>query len=385
MSFTGSIQKLSLVTRSTDWRLSFVPFIIGCVYLWIYIFNVPLESGSLKLFFFSLMTTFGFASLGYFINEFFDKKTDKAAGKINKLSLLKPGQQFFLFVSCLLITFVPWLWLPADSITWLLISAELILFLLYSLPFPRLKSVPYLSGFVDSFYAYVVPLTLSFYTYRLYSGAELHGFIFLFAAAVFFIGYRNITVHHINDIFKDKLSGNVTLPQKAGVFKTNLVVILSLLYEVFFIILFSLYLSFESPLFTLWILFYVVFIFVRTVKLKININYIVIEPVRQITDPAYQIIFPLFTIFLLIVSDWKWLILLPAHILILTPLYIFKPLINLFKWLYLNTVIIFSVYVRAFLSATVNYPIYFLFLLFRIDLKKENKSAIEYLKHKIRK
>ena len=111
------LHRLSTITRARDWRLSFVPFIMGCVYLWLWGFGLPFTIEIIWLTFLSLVTTVGFASLGYFINEFFDKESDARAGKINKLAHLSPGIQIFIFSLVLALTLLPWIWLPSTKIT----------------------------------------------------------------------------------------------------------------------------------------------------------------------------------------------------------------------------------------------------------------------------
>ncbi len=387
MSIRASIQKLLLVTRSKDWRVSFVPFIIGCVYLWLYIFKIPFQSSSLKLFLFSLITTFGFASFGYFINEYFDKTTDIAAGKINKLSLLTQPQQILLFTASFLVTFLPWIWLPSDKISWLLIYLEISLFFLYSLPFPRFKTVPYLSGFIDASYAYFIPLILSFYTYTMYANTSFTPFLSFFSLSVFFIGYRNILIHHVNDIFKDQLSGTVTLPQKIGPKKTNQLIILLLICEVIFTIISSALVAFENSLFFVWIIFYILFIFIRLKQynFKIRIEYVAVEPVRHLTDLAYQISFPLINLLLLIYMDWRWILLLPFHFVLLIPAFFKDKIFESLVFLWSNFTSHFLYPCRLTFSRIINYPIYYFFLFFGVNLIKENKSAFSYLKSRLRK
>ena len=387
MNLRVSIQKLSLVTRSNDWRVSFVPFIIGCVYLWFYIFKIPFQRSSLIIFLFSLITTFGFASLGYFINEFFDKYTDKIAGKVNKLSLLTSQQQVFLFLASLLVTFLPWIWLPFDAISVLLICMEVSLFLMYSLPYPRLKNVPYLSGFIDASYAYLLPLLLSFYTYTLYANAFFTPFIFFFSLSVFFIGYRNILIHHINDIFKDQLSGTFTLPQMIGPRKTNQLIILLLICEVILVLISSALVALENPLFVVWIIFYILFILIRLKQynFKIRKEYVAIESVRHLTDLAYQIGFPLVNLVLIIYMDWLWIVLLPFHFVLLIPTFFKDKIFEGLVFLLSNFMAHFLYPCRLAFSRIVNYLIHYFFLLFGVNLIKENKSAFSYFKSRLKK
>lgn len=378
------IERINAISRAKDWRLSFVPFITGCVYLWLFYFNISLDTQSFILFLLSLTTTFGFASLGYFINEFFDKASDKKAGKHNKLSVLKPRHQFLLFFSTLLLTFLPWIFLPSNTITYILIACELSLFLLYSLPFPRLKVVPLVSNIIDAAYAYVVPLVLSFYTYSLFAQSPLDSFIFFFAFAAFIIGFRNILIHQINDVLSDQKAGIENLPIKLGVYNSNILLKMLLVLEFVSVNIFTMLIVLRAPEFILWWAFYLIYVLYKLYhsRYKFSSLYFSIQQDRHITDPTYQISFPLIALIVLISIDWKWCILIPMQVLILTPATIFQPLLKFWKWFYLKMIIFVTVHVRHALSMSVNYPIYYAFLLFGVDLIKEKKSALEFLKSK---
>jgi len=384
-----SAGKILQLTRAKDWRLSFVPFIIGCVYLWLWWFKIPLTGSSLLLFLLSFITTFGFAALGYFINEFFDKAIDARAGKANRLATLPYIYQALLFIACMVVTFLPWLWLPKNKNTFLLLGAELLLFLLYSLPFPRLKAVPLISGFIDSGYAYVLPLVLSFYTYSLFTGNTNLQMIYWLAAAVFFIGFRNITIHHVNDIFKDMRAHSRTLPQLLGVTATNYLLLILFAQEILLIVIWTVLLALQQPLFWAWLLIYPVVIILRyrSIAGQFQFNFISIEPVRHLTDPLYQYVFPAFTLLLAITVDYKWMLLVPFHIaLLLTP-----PMRTIateiiywrsvsFKYAAIRT---FTAIVIVPTGAAVNYTIYFLFRAFGVNLRKQNLSALSFIKKKL--
>lgn len=384
MSFVNKIQQLNSISRAGDWRLSFIPFIIGCVYLWLFYFDISLSTESFYLFILSIVTSFGFASLGYFINEFFDKKSDLKAGKINKLAYLKPLYQLLIFIATLSVTLLPWIKLPADEFSVGLIITELSLFLIYSLPFPRLKEVPVLSNIIDAAYAYLIPLLLAFHTYSLFAGKGFDVFILVFSIPVLFIGFRNILIHQINDVFKDRRSGINTLPRVLGVSQSTLLLKILLLLEFTGVLVFSIVLSINYPVFWIWLCFYVVYFIYRFFKTLPSFSsvYFPIESARHISDRLYQIWFPLFTLAFLLTKDWQWFFIIPVHLLLLTPYYIFKPILQYSKKTYHLLVVFFTVYLRHFISLCINYPIYLLFLLFGVNLTREKKSALEYLKDK---
>lgn len=383
------VNKILLLTRAKDWRLSFVPFIIGCVYLWLWWFQINFSAAAALLFSLSFVTTVGFASLGYFINEFFDKKIDSKVGKINMLGELPALHQAALFLGCVALTFLPWIWLPKDLTTLTLIGIEVVLFLIYSLPFPRLKNAPFVSGFIDSGYAYVIPLALSFYTYALFASATVPCIIYLLIVLMFLIGFRNITIHHVNDIFKDIRSGTRTLPQAIGVDKTNKLIAVLLLSELFVVIVWSIQITWIKPLFFLWVISFVVFLFFRAQFLfpSTQFKYLSIEPLRHLTDPVYQYVFPAICLVLAITVDLKWIVIAPFHF----ALFLTKPM-QVIAWetVYWKTIQLKYAGIRMFTtlvivpsSLIVNYSIFFIFLLIGINLRKEKKSALMVLKEKI--
>lgn len=381
------INKIHLASRADDWRFSFVPFIIGCVYLWLFYFDITFSLDALVLIVLSLTTTFGFAALGYFINEYFDQDADLKAFKINKLSLLKAQQQLLLFSVIIALTFLPWLKLPFTHYTLILISFEIGLFFVYSFPFPRLKNSPVAAPLIDAAYAYVTPLILSYYTYTLFISVDFDFTIFPLLAAVFFIGLRNILIHHVNDIFKDKRSGQKTLPQILGIQRTSLLILFFLLHEFIFMVLFTFLFTQKKTTFLLWLLFYPLWMIFRWFQLKPHETwtYFSIRKLRHLTDFAYQFWLPLLALILLVIQDFKWLILIPFHLLILVE----KNILN-DAWNYLIYQIAPAIkrsyhwvrgkWIRPAISIIINYPIYFFFLLFGVNLAKEKKSAWQYLK-----
>ncbi|MBL7777701.1 MAG: UbiA family prenyltransferase [Chitinophagales bacterium] len=377
------LHKLSYVTRASDWRLSFVPFIMGTVYVYLGWFQIPFTSQTVWLTFLSLVTTVGFSSLGYFINEYFDKASDAKAGKLNKLAYMPSSAQFGIFIGSLLLTFFPWIWLPSTFFSWCLITTQVSLFLMYSLPFSRFKEHTYLSLIIDASYAYVVPLWLSFYTFSLIAGQPGSPLWFhLFSAAVFFVGIRNIVVHQIKDVFRDARLGLNFLPLRLGVNATRVALHTLLVYECFFMFLFMVAFVYEKPPF-------IILFFFCAVGFMLQVNSIFVaksENWREgfFANRIYQYAFPLGALTLLSTTDLKWLIIVvPLHLLLLFPpsyvsaasdftCYVFHKL----KSALVHVVV---TYFRHLLSMAINYPIYLFFKLIGIDLIKENKTAADVL------
>ncbi|MCF8429590.1 MAG: UbiA family prenyltransferase [Bacteroidia bacterium] len=384
MQFTfQKYRSLLIATRAKDWRFSFIPQIFGNLYLWLILFDIPFSISSILLLILSFLTSFGFAALGYFINEFFDKEDDENSNKVNKLKLVSSVNQFCLFVLILLFTFLPWLYLPFNNISIVLISTQITLFILYCVPPIRFKKNAYLAVILDALYAYTIPLLLSYYTYFLFVSSNTIYFSFLIAYSflLFIAGFRNIIIHYINDIFKDKLSGTITLPRIIGVRKTNALLKFLLYSELFLCTYVILLVALKQKI--LYLLFFVVFYLIyKAIKQSRNLkdNIIVNRSIRHIPDLYYQVYAPAIILFTLVFYNVNWLILLPIHIALFVPLFRFHPIVSWFQRINFK---LFYIWLRQLLSWIVNYTIFFFFLLIGVNLKIRKISALGYLKIKL--
>lgn len=377
------LQRISDSSRSRDWRLSLLPFIMGCVYLWIWHFGLPWESRTVLLVLLSLVTAAGFASMGYFINEFFDQRHDALAGKANRITPLGTGQRLGLLFLAVAAAFAPWLWLPADGVSWLIIASQVGFFLVYSLPFPRLKAVPIASNLVDMGYAYLLPLLLSFRTYMLFAGGEATSWLWPLMIAVALIGLRNILIHQVNDLFNDRRAGMKTLPQLIGTKGVAIALITLIVFEIVAFLLFGLLLADDHIWMSLLPSMFAIFCVGRVFLLrkKLSLRFIPLEPTRHLTDPFHQLIFPVIFLAALAITDVRWLMLLPFHAALLTPAHVFSEIFARSReaWWWADRQ---RPVARAAISASVNYPIYWLFRLFGVDLVREGKSATGFIRSK---
>ena len=369
------------VLRAKDWRYSTLPFVTGCLYLFVFLFDLSFEKETLLFLCSFIVSAIGFACSGYLINEFFDIESDTQAGKDNKLSRLSGIKISALFIISFILLFIPWIWLPSDPVSWILIFSELTLLLMYSIPYPRLKNIYWISGSIDSLYAYVIPLLLAFHTNSIYSGKTMDAVIFLFLLAIFFFGFRNILIHQLRDSIHDSKAGIMTLPQKLGAKKTNLFLTASMLLEVFFFCFFSVLLSIAHPVFILWTAVFagiIVFNFLTKQATDKELHSTDISK-YSFTDIAYQLWFPLFNIFLLIYQDWRWVFLLPLHIILLIPRFRLEVVYFLTEKVFVKIKIAWHFIVLHFISRPANYIIYYFFKLFNVDLRKKNMSAFSFL------
>lgn len=382
-----SVNQLLRATRPGDWMQSFVPFVMGCVYLWLWWFNFRFTEETLRVIFLSLLTTVGFAALGYFINEYFDKESDARSGKVNKLAWLPAWAHGLIFSGILLCTFLPWKWLPADRLSYTLIFLQVILFLLYSMPFPRLKETVYAALVVDSLYAYTVPLLLSFHTFSLLAGKEQYPVWFwLLLAAVSFIGLRNIITHQIRDVYKDAVAGYTTLPMVAGVEGTIAWQQVVFAYEVFLMALTLLVLGAGYAMWLLVLLLYGWYawrVFTRNGKTATPAH------MFQEMNKAYNLVMPLVVLFFLGIRwPYAWMVLV-IHAGMLVPVHVWHGTCSVVVPLLVKLRVAIHQFMvtdmRHALSMCINYPVYGLFLIMGVDLKKEGISAFDYLRKKFGK
>jgi|GEM_PF-960367 4-hydroxybenzoate polyprenyltransferase len=375
-------------SRFKDWRYSFIPNIFGNIYLWLFLFNIPVSIRAISLLFCSLITSIGFAALGYFINEYFDKEDDSLAGKPNKLLLLKHSLQYWLLLIILAFAFTPWIFLPKDNFTYALMLSQLVLFLLYSAPPFRLKKNWLIATIIDALYAYVFPFILSSYTYYLFSPEIPHvsaSYLvwITYVIILFFVGVRNITIHNINDIFNDKKIGISTLPRRLGVNKTDTCLRTSIYIELLLSAVLCCLLFTQSMLLGCG----VILVFYQMLNYQKNLSVLptkklVNQSLRHTPDYLFQFLFPVLFLSNLVFHEPLWSFLIILHVLLFIPTSTYKPLISFLIRLKIRFHKL-RIELKHILSLVINYSIYFGFLLFGVNLIKERKSAWQYIKNKL--
>lgn len=363
------IKDLYQYSRAKYWFKSFIPMILGLCYIWILFLDISLDWNLffiLSMFFISIL---GIASLGYLINDYFDINYDKIGGKKNNLADLKQSEILLLFIITIAIAFIPWVWIPLNNTIIILLIVEVLLFILYSSPVLRLKEVWYLSGIVDALYAYVIiPILITSSLFSLISEDRISVLVLLFASLSFFIiGLRNILLHQLNDVAADKAVGVLTLPLRLGEVISERIIYTLLVIEMsFYILTLLLFCLFSNSLSILFLLAYICYA-LNKVRNKDSRRRSIFS--ESFPNLFYQKIIPIITLLILIFSNYYWIFIFIIHIVLFID---FKSDLT-----FLRKRLQFSK-VKSF----INYLIYYLFLLFCINLKKENKSAFEYFKSK---
>lgn len=387
MSDNSSTKNVNYYTllRAKDWRYSVLPFVAGSLYLSMLLFGFSFNLDTLLFIVAFLISSVGFAATGYLINDFFDIRSDAKAGKENKLKNFSKPKIFFFFFLSFSVLFIPWIWLPVDSIIVTLIFLEIVLLLVYSLPFTRLKNVYWLSVIIDSLYAYVIPLILAVYTSGVFAEKPVNIEFLPLVLSMFVFGFRNIFIHQLRDINYDIKAGIVTLPQKFNIRETNNYLMTSVILEVLFFVSFCILTGIKQPAFFIWLFVYSVILLFKILKTKKNHTALSVDIKYSLSDVAYYLWFPLFNSILLIYTDWRWLIILPFHIALLIPRFRLEFIYFLFEklWLKLKAGYHF-IFLNCF-SRPVNYMIYYSFKLFNVDLRKKNMSASAFIQTLLKK
>lgn len=81
----------------------------------------------------------GIAGFGHLVNDYFDRETDRLSGAPNLVADQAAGSLMAKTAAVLALAWLPWLWLPTNSVILSLLILEFVLFVLYSMPVVRLK------------------------------------------------------------------------------------------------------------------------------------------------------------------------------------------------------------------------------------------------------
>ena len=203
---------------SKPWQYK-VPLLISFPYFMIKTGDVD-SSTFLYAILAAFATTIGFAGVGYVTNDLSDRKKDLLANKENTLTQLSPWAIRGILTLCILVALLPWIYLPWDNYSLLLIGVEFALFYFYAFPPFRLKERGILGLITDALYAHVVPAVLASWTFYLVIGKTYDQFdLFVLVLIIwqFFSGIRNILSHQMKDYSNDLNSGTNTWVTKQGI------------------------------------------------------------------------------------------------------------------------------------------------------------------------
>jgi 4-hydroxybenzoate polyprenyltransferase len=373
--------------RADDWWASKASLLMGFVYLFALWFHIPFDR-FLPLAFFSILVIAGFASFGYLINDLFDEEKDRLAGKKNFILDKPVVYQLGLATVSISLIIVPWFFLPAERLSYILIGIELSLFLLYSIPPFRLKERGAGGLIVDSLYAHAVPVLLAAYTFFLASfyQSAFPAFLLLFIWQLL-CGVRNILIHQLEDKSADEQSQTKTYASAVATRKVFQLLQLAIMGELLLCLTFFSILALDNSWLWLCAASVLVLCFRKTFwYIHLTKEDLPEPPLRYFPNSVYEKWLPTLYLIMLSFSNVYFVILLFLHVtlfssdLYLKIIQIVMRIGNGMPLGYFQYHIL--VPIRIFISKVVNHLIYYILLIMGINLKKENMSATDYFKKK---
>jgi glycosyltransferase involved in cell wall biosynthesis/4-hydroxybenzoate polyprenyltransferase len=155
------------------------------------------------------------AAYGYLINDCFDIEDDRRAGKPNAMADKRPWVRFCLCLAAAAASFVPVVWVHANSLLFGLLILNLLLPTLYSVPPVRLKTRGLWGAVADAGAARAVPTASMIIGAALPLGvpaALLTGAI----GSAFLSGFRGIVTHQVLDYAADSTANAATFVRRLG-------------------------------------------------------------------------------------------------------------------------------------------------------------------------
>jgi 4-hydroxybenzoate polyprenyltransferase len=367
--------------RIEDWWQSKAALMMGMVYLFTSWFAISIDEFP-RLAILSIATISGFASFGYLINDLFDIQKDKQAGKKNFLA----GKPFPVIILLFLLSFsfllLPWRYLPFDNLSAGLVITEIVLFVIYSLPPLRLKERGIAGVAVDAVYAHALPVVLISYTYSLAGGKEFPILpVSLLCIWQGLNGLRNILLHQYSDIHSDKKSDVKTFVATLSDDAFENAILYLIIPELVFGLLFFGFISFDNPAFAFCA---ITIVAVASVAFglfrKKGIEKFLSSTWQFFPNNIYEKWLPPCNLLILAQGHPAFYVVLLLHLAVFNLDFYtqtFKTLFPLFRDGAVHGIILPG---RKAGSFIINHFIYFLLLIFGVNLKKEKTSAFEYLK-----
>jgi glycosyltransferase involved in cell wall biosynthesis len=281
--------------------------------------SLPL-SKSLSLFVASLITIFGIGCFGHFINDWCDIEVDKKAGKENRFAAFASWQRVAIVAGALILALLPWLFLPFDRSSIVLLVLEFLLLLSYAIPPLRLKERTFLAVIADAAYAYAIPAVLAAHTFFLATeGLYDSTFIITLFAWQLLLGIRHFLNHVALDRLNDLASHTLTVATINGNYYVhrlirNLILPLEVLSFSAFLGNFSRY---NAVLVVVCVvLFIVLSSFTVIIAIGRDYSFFSYRFSSIFLDTYYQSILPFIPLLFLIFLDARFLILLAVHLLL---------------------------------------------------------------------
>ena len=215
-----------------------------------------------------LVSSIGIAAFGQMFNDLYDRVQDGRTGAPNMMLGKKPPKIIIMFLSVLLIAWVPWIWLPHQKVIWSILCLEYLLFILYSQPPIRLKSRGIFGAMADSTYAYVNSNMVAALLFSSLSKGYLPSlYLVLLVAWTFTMGLRQILFHQLIDANRDLSEGINTFVVRYGALNTFRFLIFVLIPGEFLLFLsFLIYLGISAFYIPILFIIFTVYIYFRERK-----------------------------------------------------------------------------------------------------------------------
>lgn len=351
---------------STWWHHIIAPLSIGLYISFFYTSTI-----NYFLYFSFFIASFFSALTGYLINDYFDIEKDRQVGKNNFFNLHFKKQGSLLLLALFFTSYLMWYFVPVESNNkFLILFLQQLLLVLYSYPKFRLKENPILGVVLDMLYAKVLPWIMIMLVGGFFANTHI---IYSIMFWVIPFGLRTILHHQYEDFEKDKLNTTTFVIKFSKSVTNKVIAVLSIIEIIALLIaLFFWEITLSNKWFTISVL--LAFILGMVYESKQYLNQKKSLNANFFLNNLYEYLLP-FTLALnlSVLTKNYWFILI--H-LILFP----KIILYLWQIIKRKKAISFSKPKLA-----VNYIIYYFFLIFGVDLKKENKSAIQYFKQKFRR
>ncbi|MCF8463386.1 MAG: hypothetical protein K9G41_00990 [Flavobacteriales bacterium] len=310
--------------RIADWWNSKVAMLVGWSYFFVLLSDVE-PNLYFKLLPVILIWLFSTAGFGYYVNDCFDVAIDEKASKPNYVSQHSKFKRFSISLFLAVVSLASALVLFWNQPYFIaIVGVQLILFVLYSASPFRWKEVPYIDVVTDSVYAQVIPVTIMALVIVSMQTSPPNSFQLLVYCLTGFwgvlSGLRNIVEHQVIDFQNDEISGVSNTVQLIGISNATAFLnkwIIPMEWLLFAAII--IYSGFHLPP-----LLILTALFVVTIGFTTPIAEGIIEKTRpfrlgsRLLEPRliYEFWFPLACIMVLMLLNWKYLLLGILHLVL---------------------------------------------------------------------
>lgn len=347
--------------------------------IWLYLpllFQEPTTYSHIQQTYLVLASVIFTAACGYMLNDLFDRRADRQAGKFNLFNQW-PGAMPVLYMAVLAATVGIWYLIAPSQTVLILLGVEALLLLTYSLPGIKLKGT-WAGAITDSLYSRVVPAVVL--SLLLLPSDTLPGLFFWISMLVWLMlsGLRNILLHQVDDRKNDCKSASKNLIHRLGplslinflwrfVFPLELLAMLVWSVSVYSVLPGIPFVLAGAFLWLGW------FYWIWEKPPRISQRWLKLRGAYFLNE-FYEAWLPLIVLFYLAAQTPLAWALVGLHLVMFYALY---PKYLQAFWGYR---IVAWHYVHITLSRAVNFPIYYFFRIFGVDLKKEGLSAMGYIK-----